>query len=84
MLVATQKLAAVYPFARSKILIVKANQTTGFQGLIINRFISWDSITSLEVGLDSLKQAPLSYGGPVITRELPLVSLTRQSFKHEL
>ncbi|MFS7903125.1 putative protein disulfide-isomerase [Helianthus anomalus] len=82
-LVATQKLASVYPFARSKILIVKVNQTTGFQGLIINRRISWDSISSLEEGLDSLKHAPLSYGGPVITRELPLVCLTQQSFKDE-
>ncbi|KAK1438071.1 hypothetical protein QVD17_03874 [Tagetes erecta] len=83
-LIATQKLAGVYPFAKSKILIVKVNQTTGFQGLIINKLISWDSITSVEEGLDSLKQAPLSYGGPVITRELPLVSLTRQYFKDEL
>ncbi|KAI3713961.1 hypothetical protein L1987_72550 [Smallanthus sonchifolius] len=82
-LVATQKLAGAYPFAGSKILIVKANQTTGFQGLITNKLISWDSLTSLEEGLDSLKQAPLSYGGPVITRELPLVSLTRQSSKDE-
>ncbi|KAD3641929.1 hypothetical protein E3N88_31153 [Mikania micrantha] len=84
MLVATQKLAGVYPFASSKILIVKVSQTTGFQGLIINKFISWDSISSLEEGLDSVKQAPLSYGGPVITRELPLVSLTRHSSKGEL
>ncbi|KAL7610533.1 hypothetical protein Lser_V15G10913 [Lactuca serriola] len=78
-LVATQKLQSIYPFAKSKILIVKVNTTTGFQGLIINKHISWDTITQLEEGLDSLKEAPLSYGGPVIARELPLVSLTRES-----
>ncbi|XP_076950596.1 uncharacterized protein LOC143623631 [Bidens hawaiensis] len=82
-LVATQKLTDVYPFSRSKILIVKANQTTGFQGLIINKLISWESLSSHEE-LDSLKQAPLSYGGPVIARDLPLVSLTRESSKDEL
>lgn len=78
LLVATQKLLGVYPFAKSKILIVQVNQSTGFQGVIINKLISWDSISELEEGLESLKEAPISYGGPVITTGLPLVSLTRQ------
>ncbi|KAI3501978.1 hypothetical protein L1887_30008 [Cichorium endivia] len=82
-LVATQKLHSIYPFSKSKILIVKVNTTTGFQGLIINKHISWDTITQLEEGLDSLKEAPLSYGGPVIARDLPLVSLTRESSGNE-
>ncbi|XP_024993607.1 uncharacterized protein LOC112527295 isoform X1 [Cynara cardunculus var. scolymus] len=82
-LVASEKLLDVYPFARSKILIVKANRSIGFQGLIINKLISWDSITELEEGLESLKEAPLSYGGPVSARGLPLVSLTRQPSRDE-
>jgi len=81
-LVATQKLQSIYPFSKSKILIVNVNTTTGFQGLIINKRISWDTITKLDEGLDSLKEAPLSYGGPVIARELPLVSLTREPSGH--
>nr|XP_043607043.1 uncharacterized protein LOC122579027 [Erigeron canadensis] len=82
-LAATQKLQNVYPFSRSKILMVKVNESIGFEGVIINKLISWDSITELEEGLESLKEAPISYGGPVITRGMPLVSLTRQSFKNE-
>ncbi|XP_071702386.1 uncharacterized protein [Rutidosis leptorrhynchoides] len=82
-LIATQKLYNVYPFSESKILIVDVNQSIGFQGVIINKFISWDTISGLEDGFESLKEAPLSYGGPVITRGLPLVSLSRQSFKNE-
>ncbi|XP_071704976.1 uncharacterized protein [Rutidosis leptorrhynchoides] len=77
-LIATQKLHDVYPFSGSKILIVEVNQSSGFQGMIINKFISWDTISGLEDGFESLKETPLSYGGPVITRGLPLVS-----FKNE-
>lgn len=62
---------------------MKVNHSTEFQGLIFNKLISWDYITGLEEGLESLKNAPLSYGGPVMTHGLPLVSLTRQSFKNE-
>ncbi|KAI3787324.1 hypothetical protein L1987_41716 [Smallanthus sonchifolius] len=82
-LVATEKLLGVHQFAGSKILIVKANQTTGFQGLIINKLIPWDIITPLEEGLDPLIDAPLSYGGPLFTPGRPLFSLTRQSVGDE-
>lgn len=77
-LVATDKLLNVHPFDGSKILIVKVNQSTGFQGVIINKHISWDSLGKLDEGSELLKKAPLSLGGPVIIREMPLVALTRK------
>ncbi|KAJ4822825.1 hypothetical protein Tsubulata_015827 [Turnera subulata] len=74
-LVATEKLPA--PFDKSMILIVKADQSTGFQGLIYNKPLGWDSLHKLEEELEVLKEAPLSFGGPLINPGLPLVSLTR-------
>lgn len=81
-LVASDKLLNVHPFDGSKILIVKVNQSTGFQGVIINKHISWDTLGKLDEGLDLLKKAPLSLGGPVIIREMPLVALTRKLVKY--
>lgn len=81
-LVASDKLLNAHPFDGSKILIVKVNQSTGFQGVIINKHISWDSLGKLDEGLELLKKAPLSLGGPVIIREMPLVSLTRKRVKY--
>ena len=44
----TDKLLNVHLFDRSTILIVNADRSTGFQGLIINKQISWDSLRELE------------------------------------
>lgn len=73
-LIATEKLLGVEPFGGSKILIVAADQGTGFQGLIINKHLKW---TNLEEDLEKLKEAPLSLGGPVVKTGMPLLSLTR-------
>lgn len=80
LLVATDKLQNANPFDGSKILIVNANRSTGFQGLIINKHINWDSLGKLE-GLELLKEAPLSLGGPVMLQEMPLVALTHKYVK---
>ncbi|KAK3023567.1 hypothetical protein RJ639_044952 [Escallonia herrerae] len=77
-LVSTDKLLNVQPFDDSKILIVNVNRTTGFQGLIINKHISWDSLQELEDVLELLREAPLSFGGPVVIRGMPLVALTQK------
>ncbi|ESR50760.1 hypothetical protein CICLE_v10030666mg [Citrus x clementina] len=82
-LIATDKLLGVHPFENSKILIVKADQSVGFQGLIFNKHIGWDSLQELEKGLDFLKEAPLSFGGPLIKHRMPLVSLTRRVTKSQ-
>ncbi|XP_073136142.1 uncharacterized protein [Henckelia pumila] len=78
---ATEKLLDVHPFEESKILLVKVEQRTGFQGLIINKRISWDSLE--EEGFDLLKEAPLSFGGPVLRRGLPLVALTHKFIENQ-
>ncbi|KAK3015731.1 hypothetical protein RJ639_007783 [Escallonia herrerae] len=77
-LVSTDKLLNVQPFENSQILIVNVNRTTGFQGLIINKHISWDSLQELEDELELLREAPLSFGGPVVIRGMPLVALTQK------
>lgn len=82
-LVATEKLRNVQPFDKSLVLIVKADRITGFQGLIINKHIGWNSLRGLEAGLEMLKQAPLSYGGPLVAEGMPLVALTRRATKHQ-
>ncbi|KAL2329123.1 hypothetical protein Fmac_022550 [Flemingia macrophylla] len=77
MLIATEKLLGVHPFDGSKILIVASNQVTGFQGLILNKHIEWSILPNLEEGLEKLKEAPLSLGGPVMKTGMPLLCLTR-------
>ncbi|XWS63326.1 hypothetical protein CRYUN_Cryun06bG0085600 [Craigia yunnanensis] len=77
-LTATNKHLNVIPFDKSRIIIVKADEDTGFLGLIFNKQIKWDSLDQLEEGLEFLKEAPLSLGGPVIRRGMPLVALTRR------
>ncbi|KAL2518551.1 ThioThioredoxin-like fold [Abeliophyllum distichum] len=79
-LTATENLLDVHPFDESKILIVKVDQSTGFQGLITNKHISWDSI---EEGSEMLKEAPLSFGGPLVRQGMPLVTLSRKFTKYE-
>ncbi|PON36695.1 Thioredoxin-like fold containing protein [Parasponia andersonii] len=78
-LIATDKLDNAEPFGKSKILIVKANQSTGFQGLIINKYIRWDALNELEDRLQMLTEAPLCFGGPLILRGMPLVALTHRA-----
>lgn len=78
-LIATEKLLDVHPFDESKILIVKVDESTGFKGLIINKHISWDSLEDLGEGnFEFLKEAPLSFGGPVMMRGMPLAALTHK------
>ena len=78
-LAATDKLHDAVPFDNSTILIVIAGENQGFQGIIINKQISWDVFKELDQQLEPLKQAPLFYGGPVRTQGLPLVSLARKA-----
>ncbi|CAL5354422.1 unnamed protein product [Camellia sinensis] len=81
LLIATEKLLNVHPFDNSTILIVKADESTGFQGLIINKHISWDSLEELKEGLEILRAARLSFGGPLIKRGMLLVSLTQKTIE---
>lgn len=82
-LVATDKLLDAHPFDKSTILIVKADRETGFHGLIINKHINWESLNEMAEGVDHLKDAPLSFGGPVVKRGKPLASLTRRVYKDQ-
>lgn len=82
-LIATEKLLSIQPFGQSLVLIVKADEITGFQGLIINKPIRWDSLSELEEGLEMLKEAPLSFGGPLMTHGAPLVALTQRDTKNQ-
>lgn len=75
-LVATDKLISAFPFDNSTVLIVMADQKQGFQGMIINKRVSWDVFKKIDKELEPLKKAPLFYGGPVMAHEMPLVSLT--------
>ncbi|XP_011008727.1 PREDICTED: uncharacterized protein LOC105114027 isoform X2 [Populus euphratica] len=77
-LVATEKLNT-QPFDKSRIIIVKSDQNTGFQGLIYNKHLRWDTLQELEEESKLLKEAPLSFGGPLVTRGMPLVALTRRA-----
>ncbi|XP_050233003.1 uncharacterized protein LOC126681504 [Mercurialis annua] len=77
-LVATDKIST-QPFDNSLILIVKADQNTRVKGLIYNKPIRWDSLDDVDKqGFELLKEAPLSFGGPLIKRGMPLVALTRR------
>nr|XP_011463453.1 PREDICTED: uncharacterized protein LOC101292598 isoform X2 [Fragaria vesca subsp. vesca] len=82
-LVATDKLLGVHPFDKSEILILKADQVNGFQGLIINKHIRWDALPELGEEVKILAEAPLSFGGPLIKGGMPLVALTQKFVKHE-
>ncbi|XP_065869466.1 uncharacterized protein [Euphorbia lathyris] len=80
-LVATDKL--VHPFDKSMVVIIKADKSTGFQGLIFNKLIRWDAVEDLDEGSEIVKEAPLSFGGPLIRRGMPLVALTRRAVGDE-
>ncbi|WCJ24684.1 hypothetical protein M5689_006624 [Euphorbia peplus] len=81
-LVATDKLT-IHPFDKSTVIIVKADQIAGFQGLIYNKAIEWDAVEDLDQGSEVVKQARLSFGGPLIRRGMPLVALTRRAVGDE-
>ncbi|KAG9442281.1 hypothetical protein H6P81_018135 [Aristolochia fimbriata] len=75
-LVATEHISTP-PFNKSKVLILRANKTEGFQGLIINKRIKWEFLRGIGEDLKALKQAPLSFGGPLLEYGMPLISFTR-------
>lgn len=82
-LTATDKLHNVYPFEESNVLIVKVDQDKGVKGLITNKLIKWDSLEQPEESVELLKDAPLSFGGPVMKRGMPLVALSDRRIKDE-
>lgn len=82
-LTATNKLLDVYPFDASKVLIVKVDQGKVIEGLITNKLIKWDSLEQFEESLELLKDAPLSFGGPVMKHGMPLVALSNKRMKDE-
>lgn len=82
-LTATDKLHNVYPFEESNVLIVKVDQDKGVKGLITNKLIKWDSLDQPEESVELLKDAPLSFGGPVMKRGMPLVALSDRRMKDE-
>ncbi|CAL1387801.1 unnamed protein product [Linum trigynum] len=75
---ATSKITS-QPFDDSRVIIVAADESAGyFQGLMYNKPLRWEAVPSLEEGLkEVLKQAPLSFGGPLVRSGLPFVALTR-------
>uniref|UniRef100_A0A803N129 Thioredoxin domain-containing protein n=1 Tax=Chenopodium quinoa TaxID=63459 RepID=A0A803N129_CHEQI len=82
-LVATEHLDDSNLFNKAKILIVGAEHGVGFQGLIVNKPIpSWDSLPRFQ-DVKVLEGAHVSFGGPVIQPEIPLVSLARISFNNQ-
>ncbi|CAI9102613.1 OLC1v1000911C2 [Oldenlandia corymbosa var. corymbosa] len=78
-LTATDKLMNAHPFDESRILIVKVDEAMGFEGLILNKHIHWESLEELDENMKMLKDAPLSYGGPVMKHGMPLVALAQAS-----
>ncbi|KAF3609977.1 hypothetical protein DY000_02049790 [Brassica cretica] len=77
---ATERLGDSLPFAKSKILILKAGQESGFMGVIFNKRLRWSSYPDLDGGqtAELLKDTILSLGGPVMDREKPLMALSRE------
>lgn len=77
-LVASEKLQGVYPFENSIIIIVKADFNEGFQGLIVNKPLSWDDLPKIYMQLEPLlRPTPIYLGGPIILKGMPFLSLTR-------
>ncbi|XP_018492604.1 uncharacterized protein LOC108862844 isoform X4 [Raphanus sativus] len=79
-LVATERLGDSPPFAKSKILILKAGRESGFMGVIFNKRLRWTSFPDLDGGetAELLKDTILSLGGPVMDPEKPLLALSRE------
>lgn len=76
-LTATEKLGTAVPFDNAKVLIVSSDSHEGFHGLIINKRLSWGVYKDLDSSMESIKHAPLFYGGPVVVQGYHLVSLSR-------
>nr|CAB3494374.1 unnamed protein product [Digitaria exilis] len=76
-LTATEKLKTAVPFDKAKVLIVSSDSHEGFQGLIINKRLSWGVFKSLDSSMEPIKHAPFFYGGPVVVQGYHLVSLSR-------
>nr|CAB3499311.1 unnamed protein product [Digitaria exilis] len=76
-LTATEKLETAVPFDKAKVLIVSSDSHEGFQGLIINKRLSWGVFKSLDSSMEPIKHAPFFYGGPVVVQGYHLVSLSR-------
>lgn len=78
-LLATEKLSKTSSvFENSIILIVKADGREGFQGLIINKPMSWKLLPGLDSEMEPIvNTTALCYGGPVIMHGQPFLSLTR-------
>lgn len=75
----TAKLLNAPPFDNSSVLIVNVEKNVGFQGLIINKRMSWDFLEDFNETHEPIKQSSLFYGGPVIFQNLPFVSLTEKA-----
>ncbi|RCV42430.1 hypothetical protein SETIT_9G215800v2 [Setaria italica] len=80
-LTATEKLGTAVPFDNAKVLIVSSDSHGGFHGLIINKRLSWGVFKNLDSSMDSIKHAPLFYGGPVVVQGYHLVSLSRVAWE---
>ncbi|CAN1325558.1 UPF0301 protein BF2109 [Linum perenne] len=79
-LTATEKINS-QPFENSQVIVVAADENAGFQGLIYNKPVGWESVRSLDEGLKVLKEAPLSFGGPLVISGMPLTALTSEASK---
>ncbi|PKU64684.1 uncharacterized protein LOC110094608 [Dendrobium catenatum] len=77
-LFATDKLREAIPFNNSTILVTLVNEGQVLQGLILNKPVMWDVFENMDHDWEPIKQAPISYGGPVRAQGLPLVSLARK------
>ncbi|CAG7877036.1 hypothetical protein BRARA_E01828 [Brassica rapa] len=77
---ATERLGDSPPFAKSKILILKAGQESGFMCVIFNKRLRWSSYPDLDGGqtAELLQDTILSLGGPVMDPEKPLLALSRE------
>ncbi|CAN6287924.1 unnamed protein product [Urochloa humidicola] len=80
-LTATEKLGTAVPFDNAKVLIVSSDSHGGFHGLIINKRLSWGVFKNLDSSMESIKHAPLFYGGPVVVQGYHLVSLSRVAWE---
>ncbi|OEL32714.1 hypothetical protein BAE44_0006265 [Dichanthelium oligosanthes] len=80
-LTATEKLGTTVPFDNAEVLIVSSDSHQGFHGLIINKRLSWGVFKNLDSSMESIKHAPLFYGGPVVVQGYHLVSLSKVAWE---
>ncbi|KAH9323577.1 hypothetical protein KI387_018216, partial [Taxus chinensis] len=80
LLVSSEKLHGTYPFENSIIVIVNSEPNEGFEGLIVNKPLSWGDLPKIDIHIEPiLKLAPINFGGPLIAKGMPFLSLTRLS-----